>query len=173
MSKHPLSFRSTRITYYGPHPCENCGVTITKMGNEFGGNAFTYPKGNIYPNTEWHVHVCDPHDVRETEGIRAREFVLDHYAEKGWEPILEAVRLPLGWVILRKQTCVSTNQTYSDSELGAWRSAQELIVNYYPTWSPPSPVPVIERKTYVLARRLPEDGGSVTDPEKIVIEKDC
>lgn len=30
------------------------------MGTEFGGNAFTYPSGPIYPNTEWHPHVCDP-----------------------------------------------------------------------------------------------------------------
>ncbi|HXI43889.1 MAG TPA: hypothetical protein VNH83_28160 [Bryobacteraceae bacterium] len=30
------------------------------MGTEFGGNAFTYPEGPIYPNTEWHPHVCDP-----------------------------------------------------------------------------------------------------------------
>jgi hypothetical protein len=30
------------------------------MGREFGGNAFTYPDGPIYPNTEWHAHVCDP-----------------------------------------------------------------------------------------------------------------
>lgn len=55
-----LSFRSSRIIYYGPHACTNCGVTIAKMGQEFGGNAFTYPEGPIYPNTEWHPHVCDP-----------------------------------------------------------------------------------------------------------------
>lgn len=55
-----LSFRSARIIYYGPHACSNCGVTICKMGHDFGGNAFTYPDGPIYPNTEWHPHVCDP-----------------------------------------------------------------------------------------------------------------
>jgi hypothetical protein len=55
-----LTFRSSRIIYYGPHACENCGVLICRMGREFGGNAFTYPDGPIYPNTEWHAHVCDP-----------------------------------------------------------------------------------------------------------------
>ena len=55
-----LTFRSSRIIYYGPHECSNCGVLICKMGHEFGGNAFTYPDGPVYPNTEWHPHVCDP-----------------------------------------------------------------------------------------------------------------
>lgn len=66
-----LTFRSSRITYYGPHQCENCGVLICKMAHEFGGNAFTYPEGPIYPNTEWHPHVCDPRLVakRPTAGV--------------------------------------------------------------------------------------------------------
>lgn len=55
-----LTFRSSKIVYYGPHSCENCGAMIVKMGREFGGNAFDQPSGPIYPNTEWHVHVCDP-----------------------------------------------------------------------------------------------------------------
>src|ERR1700685_3688143 len=55
-----LTFRNSKIIYYGPHPCDNCGVLVAKMGHEFGGNAFTYPDGPIYPNTEWHPHVCDP-----------------------------------------------------------------------------------------------------------------
>ncbi len=59
-----LTFRSSRIIYYGPHACQNCGATICKMGQEFGGNAFTYPQGPIYPNTEWHPHVCDPKTAR-------------------------------------------------------------------------------------------------------------
>lgn len=58
-----LTFRSSRIIYYGPHACSNCGVKICKMGTEFGGNAFTYPEGPIYPNTEWYPHVCDPKAV--------------------------------------------------------------------------------------------------------------
>jgi hypothetical protein len=60
---HNLTFRSSRIIYYGPHACHNCGVMICKMGHEFGGNAFTYPEGPVYPNTEWHPHVCDPKRV--------------------------------------------------------------------------------------------------------------
>lgn len=59
---HP-TFRSSRIIYYGPHACSNCGILICKMGHAFGGNAFTYPEGPIYPNTEWHPHVCDPKRV--------------------------------------------------------------------------------------------------------------
>jgi hypothetical protein len=61
--QHHLTFRNSRIIYYGPHECGNCGVLICKMGYEFGGNAFTYPSGPIYPNTEWHPHVCDPRMV--------------------------------------------------------------------------------------------------------------
>jgi hypothetical protein len=59
-TRRPLTFRSSKIIYYGPHACANCGVMIAKMGHEFGGNAFTYPEGPIYPNTEWQPHVCDP-----------------------------------------------------------------------------------------------------------------
>jgi hypothetical protein len=55
-----LTFRSSRVIYYGPHACENCGLMICKMGREFGGNAFNYPIDPIYPNTEWQPHVCDP-----------------------------------------------------------------------------------------------------------------
>lgn len=70
-----LTFRSSRIIYYGPHACGNCGVTICKMGHEWGGNAFTYPEGHVYPNTEWHPHVCDPKMVERQDrmnGIPAR-----------------------------------------------------------------------------------------------------
>jgi len=55
-----MTFRSSRVVYYGPHSCENCGGMICKMGREFGGTSFSYPEGPIYPNTEWHPHVCDP-----------------------------------------------------------------------------------------------------------------
>ena len=58
-----LTFRNSRITYYGPHECSNCGQLIAKMGEEFGGSSFSYPSGPIYPNTEWHPHVCDPKRV--------------------------------------------------------------------------------------------------------------
>lgn len=69
--KH-LTFRSSRIIYYGPHACGNCGVTICKMGHEWGGNAFTYPQGPVYPNTEWHPHVCDPKMVERYSGVIGR-----------------------------------------------------------------------------------------------------
>ena len=59
-----LTFEDPIIIYYGPHSCSNCGALICKMGSEFGGNAFTYPHGPIYPNTEWHPHVCDPKLVK-------------------------------------------------------------------------------------------------------------
>lgn len=55
-----LTFRSSKIVYYGPHACENCGAAIVRMAMAFGGNAFDQPYGPIYPNTEWHIHVCDP-----------------------------------------------------------------------------------------------------------------
>lgn len=63
-----LTFRSSRIVYYGPHECQNCGATVVKMGAEFGGNTFDQPQGPIYPNTEWHVHVCDPKKARTPAG---------------------------------------------------------------------------------------------------------
>lgn len=58
-----LTFRNSKIIYYGPHECTNCSRIICKMGSEFGGNAFDYPQGPVYPNTEWHPHVCDQKDV--------------------------------------------------------------------------------------------------------------
>lgn len=55
-----LTFRSSKVIYYGPHACDNCGSMVVKMGREFGGNTFDNPSGPIYPNTEWYPHVCDP-----------------------------------------------------------------------------------------------------------------
>jgi hypothetical protein len=67
-----LTFRSSRIIYYGPHACDNCGRTVCRMGHEFGGNRFDYPNGPIYPNTEWHPHVCNPKDVqRFSDAVKA------------------------------------------------------------------------------------------------------
>lgn len=65
-----LTFRSSKIIYYGPHACANCGILICKMGYDFGGNAFTYPEGPIYPNTEWNPHVCDPKNVRKHNNLK-------------------------------------------------------------------------------------------------------
>jgi hypothetical protein len=68
---HSLTFRSSKIVYYGPHPCENCGAMIVRMGREFGGNAFNQPDGPIYPNTEWHIHVCDPKRIKPSPFVNA------------------------------------------------------------------------------------------------------
>lgn len=61
-----ITFRNSKIVYYGPHECSNCGILIAKMGAEWGGTAFTYPDptDHIYPNTEWHPHVCDQSRVK-------------------------------------------------------------------------------------------------------------
>lgn len=63
-----ITFRSSKIVYYGPHACENCGAMIVRMGREFGGNAFNQPDGPIYPNTEWHIHVCDQKKTLKQHG---------------------------------------------------------------------------------------------------------
>src|SRR6185312_4926704 len=44
--------------YYGPYKCEGCGRMICKLAREQGGDAFDYPEGPIYPNTNWVLHVC-------------------------------------------------------------------------------------------------------------------
>lgn len=62
--KAPLSFRNSKIIYYGPHACDNCGEMICRAGYDWGANRFNYPTGPIYPNTEWHPHICDPKDVQ-------------------------------------------------------------------------------------------------------------
>jgi hypothetical protein len=128
MSKPAMSFRSSRITYYGPHPCDNCGVSIVKMGHDFGGNAFTNPSGHIYPNTEWHVHVCDPSDVHTTMGAAAKVVVQAKYG------FAVATEHSLGWVIRYLSTdtppvsyALSAPQTFSTTEAGAWLSARERL----------------------------------------------
>ena len=75
----PITFRNSKIVYYGPHTCENCGVMIVKMGTEWGGTAFTNPDGPIYPNTEWHPHVCDPVLVSQRKGMSAASVVTEHF----------------------------------------------------------------------------------------------
>ena len=64
-----LTFRNSKIVYYGPHSCDNCGIAIAKMGFEWGGTSFTYPEGPIYPNSEWHPHVCDPRNVSARKAL--------------------------------------------------------------------------------------------------------
>lgn len=132
----PLTFRNSKIIYYGPHACENCGAMIVKMGAEWGGTAFTNPDGPIYPNTEWHPHVCDPKLVRSRKSMSAASRVLEDF------PLAEAVLVnQLGFVILGEEPrpdsgtlSISANQTFADSEEGAWLSALERLQNKWPTW---------------------------------------
>lgn len=119
VDKYPLSFRSSRVTYYGPQPCENCGVSIVKMAQTFGGNAFTTPSGPIYPNSEWHVHICNPADVLRGAANAARCQVL------GLNPQATAIRTSHGWVIACYGQILSACNTYCDTPDGAWLSALE------------------------------------------------
>jgi hypothetical protein len=57
-TERPKLVLDKRAVYYGPHACDCCGVLIAKMGREWGGTAYTYPEGPIYPNTEWVLHSC-------------------------------------------------------------------------------------------------------------------
>ena len=135
----PITFRSSKIVYYGPHTCENCGVMIVKMGHEWGGTAFTNPEGPIYPNTEWHPHVCDQDLVRSRKGMAAGSVVTDSF------PLANAVFLnPHGYVILGEHQgssqenaqllVISCNQTFYDTEDAAWIGALERIDRKLPTW---------------------------------------
>lgn len=116
-----LTFRSTKITYYGPHPCNQCGVAICKMGQGFGGNAFTYPDGPIYPNTEWHVHVCNPRDILHKKALYCKDRVLEKH------PTATAIcATRQGWFITAESdNCLSGVQTYYDTEDAAWIGAKE------------------------------------------------
>lgn len=132
-----LTFRNSKIIYYGPHTCENCGTLIVKMGREWGGTAFTNPEGPIYPNTEWHPHVCDPQLVRQRLGLSASSVVREHF------PNALAVLLNgLGFVVLGEQCSTSSQHalvvsecsTYHDTEDSAWIGALERLEKQWPTW---------------------------------------
>jgi hypothetical protein len=118
-----LTFRSSKIVYYGPHACSQCGLMICKMGQEFGGNAFTYPDGPIYPNTEWHVHVCNPRDIQRQKAIPAKNRVIEKH------PTAQAVKAEnLGWFITAaSDNCLSGVQTYYDTEDAAWIGAKSKV----------------------------------------------
>jgi hypothetical protein len=134
----PLTFRNSRIVYYGPHPCDNCDVLIAKMGPEWGGTAFTYPSGPVYPNTEWHPHVCDPFEVRNKLGREAREQQL-----KAW-PSAHAMKVrEIGYVIASGNVSdpdsqyvhvISHHCSFYDTELAAWCGAQVRQDKDNPTW---------------------------------------
>jgi hypothetical protein len=133
----PLTFRNSRIVYYGPHECSNCGITIAKMGDEWGGTAFTYPTGPVYPNTEWHPHVCDPYEVRNKQGREAREQQL-----RAW-PAAHPIQVNGMWVIASGNVrhpddqnihIISPHCSFYDTELAAWSGAKDRQDKEIPTW---------------------------------------
>ena len=118
-----LTFRSSKIVYYGPHACGQCGVMVCKMAQGFGGNAFTYPEGPIYPNTEWHVHVCNPRDIVHKKALYCKDRVLEKH------PTAKAIcATSQGWFVTAdSDNCLSGVSTYYDTEDAAWIGAKEHI----------------------------------------------
>jgi hypothetical protein len=145
-----ISFRNSKITYYGPHTCDNCGVNIVRMGTEWGGTAFTAPEGPIYPNTEWHPHVCDPALVRQKAALSAEGFVttlwpMAHVGKVG----------QLGYVVYGEAyradaqkgvyLVISPNKNFHDTPEAAWAGALRRHQEGLPTWH-------IDLSKYVDAR---------------------
>jgi len=133
----PISFRNSKIVYYGPHSCENCGVQIVKMGREWGSTAFTNPEGPIFPNSEWHPHVCDPALVKQRIGSAARARVIADY------PAAVPMKIGnMGYIIvsevcapnLKTAHAISCNQTFCDTVESAWESALQRFEKGYPGW---------------------------------------
>lgn len=133
------TFRNSKIMYYGPHTCDNCGVMIVRMGTEWGGTAFTNPEGPIYPNTEWHPHVCDQKLVQQRKGLSASSFVTETFREAN------AVLIgAMGFIILGERLrgdtqggtylVVSPNLTFYDTEDAAWCGALERLQKGNPSW---------------------------------------
>ena len=117
MPQGQITFRNSKIVYYGPHPCENCGKTIAKMGYDWGGTAFTYPEGPIYPNTEWHPHVCDPEHRYSFRAKMMKDYVLAIY------PQAEVVDQPgLGFAIWNMGRTLHP-ASYGATEDAAWHCA--------------------------------------------------
>jgi len=125
-----LSFRNSKVVYYGPHPCDNCGETICRAGNEYGSSSFTYPTYPIYPNTEWNPHLCNPHDVRDQRGREAREEVLRIF------PDACPLKIRDMFVLSRDggRLIISPNQTFFDTVLAAWLGAKDRAERNLPTW---------------------------------------
>lgn len=121
MANNGLSFRSSRVVYRGPQVCSNCGVRIVKMADEFGGNAFTYPSDPILPNTEWHVHICDPAAALKVRGDKARDLVRG--GPHGCFTRAFAARVPKGWIIIAgpgDSKVLTYGYGYADSASEAW-----------------------------------------------------
>src|ERR1035437_8978422 len=124
-----MTFWNSKIIYYGPFNCELCGTPICRMGQEFGHNAFSYPDGPIYPNTEWHVHVCDPRSVLRERAHRAELKVLEKH------PTAQAVfSKEQGWMIVANDStlnlaCAWPNQSsvsYCQDSASAWMAAKAI-----------------------------------------------
>lgn len=125
---------------------------IVKMGHEFGGTAFNNPEGPIYPNSEWHPHVCDQDLVRQRKmmptAARVREDFPDanvqHIDNSGFRIYVGHNPGDLGFVILGEQLrtdvdggsylVISENHTFYESAEAAWEGAIERIKNGLPTW---------------------------------------
>lgn len=50
--------------FYGPHPCEKCGVIIVKKSREQGGQAYNVPS----EGGQWESHVCSKSSDKVPEG---------------------------------------------------------------------------------------------------------
>jgi len=133
-----MTFKNSKIVYYGPHACENCGAMIVKMGHEWGGTAFTNPNGPIYPNTEWHPHVCDPALVKQRIGSNAALRVKQDWPQAITHPIGK-----MGYVILAEPALapndphalvISECMTFHGSEESAWGGALRRQQEHLPTW---------------------------------------
>jgi hypothetical protein len=116
-----MTFRNSKIIYYGPHPCDNCGVLVAKMGHDFGGTAFTYPEGPIYPNTEWHPHVCDPRVVfaKMAQDAKSAVLRLTGYAV--------ALKEDSRWVIVANDEPLCPPQLRCMTEADAWIRAKAFV----------------------------------------------
>jgi hypothetical protein len=150
-----ITFRNSKIVYYGPHECPNCGVLIVKMGVEFGGTAFTNPEGPIYPNTEWHPHVCDPDFVRSKIARSAEACVKTDFPNANSVKIDQLGYVVLGELIDPNQQagsclCVSAHQTFYDTADAAWAGAFERSDKGWPSWH-------IDLNEYGLSSKFGDD----------------
>lgn len=81
-----------KTIFYGPHECDICGKTICKTAIEQGGEAYDYPSGIIYPNTEWKKHSCG--DLKDViKELRKKVKALEE--KDPWIKIIEKEIWPL------------------------------------------------------------------------------
>jgi len=91
------------------------------MGNDWGDSAFTYPDTPIYPNTEWHVHVCDPSLILQYKASGARHFLSVKF------PNIEQVRTEnSGWFVISEKEILTRQTSFHYSWESAWIEAFEL-----------------------------------------------